>query len=84
MQDLSPIEWAVRPIKKYAVFSGRAPRAEYWWYYLGTIIIGIPLRLFDQMLGTNHALTSIFNLALLVPWLAVTVRRLHDTDRSGW
>jgi uncharacterized membrane protein YhaH (DUF805 family) len=84
VQDRNPIEWAVVPLKKYAVFTGRAPRAEYWWYYLGTVIAGIVLRLVDKALGTQQTLGTILNLALLVPWLAVTVRRLHDTDRSGW
>lgn len=83
MDDLSPLDWAMRPLKKYATFSGRAPRAEYWWYYLATVIISIPLRLFDSLLGSG-ALSMIFNLAVFLPWLAVTVRRLHDTDRSGW
>src|SRR5690348_1054151 len=84
MQDVPPLEWALRPLKKYAIFSGRAPRAEYWWYYLATVIVGIPLRLTDKMLGTEQALSAIFQLILLVPWLAVSVRRLHDVNRSGW
>nr|NUR38199.1 DUF805 domain-containing protein [Sphingomonas sp.] len=87
MQDLSPVEWAVRPFKKFAVFSGRAPRAEYWWFYLGTVIVQIPLTIIDKMIGgfgDFSLFSSLFSLATLIPWLAVTVRRLHDTERSGW
>jgi uncharacterized membrane protein YhaH (DUF805 family) len=72
------------PLKKYAVFNGRAPRAEYWWFYLATIIAAIPLALLDNLLGTGSSLSTMLNLALLAPWCAVAVRRLHDTDRSGW
>jgi uncharacterized membrane protein YhaH (DUF805 family) len=84
MKDLSPIDWAVLPMKKYAQFSGRAPRAEYWWFYLGTIVASIPVAILDKVLGDTGALSGIFNLAILLPWLGVTVRRLHDTDRTGW
>ena len=84
MQELSPIEWAIRPFKKYAIFSGRAPRAEYWWFYLATVIVQIPLTIMDKALGNWSPLSALFSLATLIPWLAVTVRRLHDTERSGW
>lgn len=84
MRDLSPIEWAVRPLKKYAVFRGRAPRAEYWWFYLATIIVQIPLTVVDKVTDNGDLLSTVFSFAILLPWLAVTVRRLHDTDRSGW
>jgi uncharacterized membrane protein YhaH (DUF805 family) len=82
--DLSPIQWAITPLKKFATFSGRAPRAEYWWFYLGTIIVSIPFRIIDAAAGTDQALNGVLTLVLLVPWIAVTVRRLHDTDRSAW
>lgn len=84
MQELNPLEWAILPIKKYATFSGRAPRAEYWWFYLLTVVIGIPARLLDRSLADHRAITTIIDLILLLPWLGVTVRRLHDTNRSGW
>lgn len=78
MIDRTPVEWAMLPLKKYAQFSGRAPRAEYWWFYLATVLAGY---VSDKIDGVLSALIS---LATIVPWLAVTVRRLHDTDRSGW
>ncbi|HEV8407352.1 MAG TPA: DUF805 domain-containing protein [Sphingomicrobium sp.] len=83
MADLNPLEWAVRPLKHYADFNGRASRAEYWWFYLLTVVVGIPLRLIDEALDTRHILTIIADLGLFLPWLAVTARRLHDTNRSG-
>ncbi len=62
---------------KYASFSGRAPRSEYWWWILFTWIVGI-------VLGWVPFVGLIFQLAVLLPTLAVTARRLHDTNRSGW
>lgn len=62
---------------KYATFSGRASRAEYWYFFLFTIIAGAALSAIDT------ALASAFSIANFVPNLAVAVRRLHDTNRSG-
>lgn len=85
MQDVSPLEWAVRPFRKYADFTGRAPRAEYWWFYLGTVVVQIPLGMIDRAIGgTWSPLSSLFSLVILLPWIAVSVRRLHDLDRTGW
>ena len=77
-------------LKKYAVFSGRARRAEYWYFVLFNIIVLIVLSLIDTLLGTTTGVSSfgilsgIYSLAVLIPTLAVTVRRLHDIDRTGW
>ena len=84
MAQLNAVEWAIRPLKKYAVFSGRASRAEYWWFSLATAIVQIPLTMIDGALGDWSPFSTLFSLAILLPSLAVTVRRLHDTDRSGW
>jgi uncharacterized membrane protein YhaH (DUF805 family) len=84
VQKLNAVEWALRPVKNYAVFSGRAARAEYWWFYLGTMIVGIPVAILDSIVGDTGALSGAYNVALLLPWVGVTVRRLHDTDRSAW
>ena len=62
---------------KYATFSGRASRAEYWYFFLFTIIAGAALSAIDSTLA------SAFSIANFVPNLAVAVRRLHDTNRSG-
>lgn len=65
--------------RKYADFSGRASRSEFWWYMLFyNIIVGIPIAM------VSDALDSIWSLANLIPSLAVSARRLHDVDRSGW
>ena len=87
---MSPIDWAMRPLHKYADFSGRAPRAEYWWFYLMVIIGYFVASILDSfvgtggMMGTFGVLTMIVMLGLLLPSIAAGVRRLHDTDRSGW
>lgn len=73
-------------LNKYATFSGRAWRPEYWWFalfsYFGGVILGIVDRiLFGPDVGV---LGAIWGLALIVPAVAVGVRRMHDLDRSGW
>src|SRR5687768_4458789 len=87
--NMTPVDWAKRPIEKYADFSGRAPRAEYWWYFLAVIVASLIAQIIDSMLGLAlfgpyGPLLILLSLGLLVPGLAVTVRRLHDTGRSGW
>ena len=75
---------AVRTVlSKYADFSGRARRSEYWWFVLAYVIAYVVVALIDQAFGFP-ILTLILALGLLVPSLAVSVRRLHDTGRSGW
>ena len=87
---MSPIDWATRPLKKYADFTGRAPRAEYWWFYLlimvGYVIAMILDSLFslDNAVGPYGIVTMVLGLAILLPSIAAGIRRLHDTDRSGW
>ena len=84
------MNWYIAAIKKYAVFSGRARRKEYWYFVLINILISIGLSLIDGIFGTVNAETgyglmgSIYSLAILIPSLAVLVRRLHDTSRSAW
>ena len=89
MADRNALEWAVLPLKRYADFRGRAPRAEYWWFTLAITLIGFLVEYVDQLiggavLGVYGPATLIFTLGLFVPGLAVMVRRLHDIDRSGW
>jgi uncharacterized membrane protein YhaH (DUF805 family) len=71
-------------LKKYADFSGRARRTEYWMFFLFNLIIAIVLGVIDTVIGSPGIIGLIFALAILVPAIAVGVRRLHDTDRSGW
>jgi uncharacterized membrane protein YhaH (DUF805 family) len=87
---MTPISWALRPFKRYADFKGRASRAEYWWFALTVGVTGLLLGFLDAALlharayGNYGPLGLSFTLACIVPGLAVLVRRLHDTDRSGW
>ncbi|WP_406061500.1 DUF805 domain-containing protein [Micromonospora sp. NBC_00860] len=76
---------------QYVGFSGRARRSEYWWWTLFTILVSIVAAILDSALGltfvdgsTTGFIGLIASLALLLPSLAVAVRRLHDTDRTGW
>lgn len=70
--------------QKYATFSGRAMRSEYWWYALFVLIVAIVLALVDRFVLGASVLGAIWSLATLIPSLAVAVRRLHDLDKSGW
>ncbi|MEN5390785.1 DUF805 domain-containing protein [[Pseudomonas] hibiscicola] len=81
------------PLKRYTQFSGRASRSEYWWFQLFMMMFTIPLNVLGFIAGytnsTSLALVSsglmlVVWLTLALPLIAVTIRRLHDTDRSGW
>jgi len=75
---------------KYFVFSGRAQRSEYWWFYLFTIIGSIIFSIMDLMafgaraVETISPLNTLFSLAVIIPTISAAARRLHDTNRSGW
>src|SRR5438874_2753879 len=106
MQNLSPIGWALRPLKRYAEFSGRSSRAEFWWFMLfmmiAYLVVWFGMLMTVGFTAGNAASTSpnplamlgafgavgifmvLFWLALIVPTIALTVRRLHDSNRSGW
>ena len=70
-------------LKQYAVFSGRARRKEYWMFTLINFIVIVVLAVLEALLGIFGP-NLIYGLAVFVPSLAVAIRRLHDTDRSGW
>lgn len=82
------MNWYLAVLKKYAVFGGRARRMEYWMFVVINTVIYIVLSVVDNVVGTTVAeagiLSSIYSLAVLIPGLAVSIRRLHDTGRSGW
>jgi uncharacterized membrane protein YhaH (DUF805 family) len=69
--------------KNYINFNGRATRAEYWWWFLFIVVTGVVLGTIDSITGIG-ALQNIFNLATLIPGLALGARRLHDIGKSGW
>lgn len=84
------MEWYLMVLKKYAVFEGRARRKEYWMFLLFNIIISFGIGFVTGFLGALlHAasitmLSTLYSLAVLVPSIAVGVRRMHDTNHSGW
>jgi uncharacterized membrane protein YhaH (DUF805 family) len=83
------MNWYVEVLKKYAVFDGRARRQEYWMFYLFNLLIsvgiGIVLGVLTAVSRTNMVgISYLYSLAILVPSIAVSVRRLHDTGKSGW
>lgn len=82
----SPVEWGFMPLNRYAEFSGRSCRSEYWFHFL---IIQLPVSLFGLLaIGTESefwlAIVVLTCLGLFIPSLAVSVRRFHDRDMSGW
>jgi uncharacterized membrane protein YhaH (DUF805 family) len=83
------VDWYLGVWRKYAVFSGRARRKEYWMFFLFNLIATFLLSFADVMLGFadesgNGLLGGIYALAVLIPSIAVGVRRMHDTNHSGW
>lgn len=99
------MHWMLLPLKRYAEFSGRSRRMEYWMFFLFQILIGVAFWVLLAIVGGGalmtggdpsavaaaggaamilFALYGLVSLALLIPGIAVTVRRLHDTNRTGW
>ncbi|EJL26873.1 DUF805 domain-containing protein [Brevibacillus sp. BC25] len=78
------MHWYTSVLKKYVAFEGRARRQEYWMFTLFNIIVSMVIALVDYLIGTGSILGMIYSLAVLLPSLSVTARRLHDTGRSGW
>jgi len=84
------MNWYLTVLRKYAVFSGRARRKEYWFFILFNTIFAIVAMILDNVFGIaiegmGYGLFYIlYSLAVLIPGLAVSVRRLHDVGKSGW
>lgn len=79
------MNWYIEAWKKYAVFGGRAGRQEYWYFVLFHVLAYIVLSIIAGILGKIGAsLLSLYAVAVFLPGLAATVRRLHDTNRNGW
>lgn len=70
-------------IAKYADFTGRARRSEYWYWSLATFLVSVVLQVLNQASVLFNILGFVFALAVIVPSIAVGVRRLHDIDRAG-
>lgn len=83
------MKWFFGAFRKYAVFSGRARRKEYWMFFLFNWIASFIMLLLDRMLGLSGSsgygvLGTLYTLAIILPGVAVGVRRMHDTGHSGW
>lgn len=84
------MSWFLMALRKYAKFSGRSQRAEYWFFFLFQALFLIGLAFLDGMLGFFDEsedvglFSGIFAIAMIIPSFSVNVRRLHDTGRSGW
>lgn len=78
------MDWYFKVLQNYVGFQGRARRKEYWTFVLYSFIISLVLGILQAVLHMREFLTSIYSLAVLLPSLAVGVRRLHDTGRSGF
>ena len=84
------MNWYLKVLKQYADFGGRARRKEYWMFALFNVIFAIAAMLLDNLFGMTFGeigygpIYSLYGLAVFIPGLAVTVRRLHDIGKSGW
>lgn len=83
------MNWYLTVLKKYAEFSGRARRKEYWMFALMNFLISVLISIVGAVIGDTNgmiavSLSGVYALFIFIPGLAVTVRRLHDTNKSGW
>jgi uncharacterized membrane protein YhaH (DUF805 family) len=85
------MEWALLPLKRYAEFTGRSRRKEYWMFVLLMVVVGFVAGLIEGLLGLTGMIGGVYGpislligLAFLVPSISVSIRRLHDSNRSGW
>ncbi len=77
------MEWYTSVLKRYAELSGRASRREYWTFVLFNFLAMLFFTFLGRVMRMNN-LSSLYNLAVLIPSIAVGVRRLHDIGKSGW
>jgi uncharacterized membrane protein YhaH (DUF805 family) len=85
------LDWMLMPLRRYADFSGRSRRKEYWMFVLGVLIAMIVLSIIEGIVGMSGMvggvygpLTTLLGLGVIVPSIACQVRRFHDQDKSGW
>ena len=85
------MEWMMMPLQRYADFSGRSRRKEYWMFLLGVVLVAIVLGIIEGVAGLSGMvggvygpLTTLLLLGIIIPSIAVQVRRFHDQDKSGW
>jgi uncharacterized membrane protein YhaH (DUF805 family) len=78
------MNWYIDAWKNYFTFTGRARRKAYWMFVLFNIIAAIVASIIDNVLGTGGVIGGLYSLAVLIPGIALGVRRLHDIGKSGW
>lgn len=78
------MSWYLNVVKNYVGFQGRARRKEYWMFVLFNAIISAIIYAIEMLIGTIGIISMLYSLAVLLPSLAVTARRLHDIGKSGW
>jgi uncharacterized membrane protein YhaH (DUF805 family) len=85
------MNWYLKVLNQYSDFKGRSRRKEYWMFVLINLIITVGLGFLDRSLGTTYGdlneegyIETFYSLAVLLPYLAVTARRMHDVGKSGW
>ena len=80
------MNWYLKVLKQYADFSGRARRKEYWMFFLFNFIISYGLTILTGVTENSifAIISSVYSLAVLIPSIAVGVRRMHDAGKSGW
>jgi uncharacterized membrane protein YhaH (DUF805 family) len=85
------MNWYLKVLNQYSDFKGRSRRKEYWMFVLINLIISVGLGFLDRSLGTTYGdlneegyIETFYGLAVLLPYLAVTARRMHDVGKSGW
>lgn len=90
------MNYYIEVLKKYAVFEGRAQRKEYWMFFLINFLLGIVIQILvglavsfggsssESIISILGSLWGLYSLAILIPSIAVSIRRLHDTNHSGW
>ena len=78
------MKWYLRVLKNYATIKGRARRKEYWMFVLLNLIIGFVLGFIEVIFGGPGLISNLYNLAVMIPSVAVGIRRMHGTDHSGW
>jgi uncharacterized membrane protein YhaH (DUF805 family) len=88
---MSPIDYMKLPLQRYADFSGRSRRMEYWMFYVGVIGAIVIASIIDKVIGMGGIIGGLYGpvyflvtLGTIVPIIACGVRRMHDQDRSGW
>ena len=78
------MNWYLAVLKKYFEFEGRSGRQEFWMFVVFNIVFSIAASIIDSILGLSYVFSSLYGLAVFLPGLGVSVRRLHDIGKSGW